>query len=272
MNLIQSHQDKINWKFIVFSGLFVAVFLNLFQPFGINNNNYSLEGLLAISGYGLISSICILIVELMISGGRTMGLKKYGLVWLIMSILFISICSLLYYKVMFEMEFSFYENLLIWILNISLVGLFVLIFWKTIENKKFYNFLFDKEVYVTIPSNYKSDGTLRILAEQLYLVASAGNYIIVYYLENNRINKRMIRNSMKNVESLTSKFPTLIRCHHSFLINTVHVKAYTSKHRNYKVSLHHVQQEIPVSRRSWRKIEKRLNSARLTDLNHTVFK
>ena len=258
MNLIRVNKNTINWSFIIFSGIFVAFFLNFFQPFGISNNNYSLKGLLLISGYGFITSLCILIIEIVSYKIKAITAKKYGLAWLILSILAISICSLLYYTIIFEAKPIIYNSLLVWVTNVALVGLFVLVFWRTIETYQFRSIFIDKKRNLSIPSKYKSDGVLCISPEQLLVVESAGNYVIIYYLKNNFVTKKMIRNSMKNIELLTAKFEKLVRCHQSFLINTEHVKSYNSKNGNYKITLENFLKDIPVSRKLWKEVKKQI--------------
>ena len=56
----------------------------------------------------------------------------------------------------------------------------------------------------------------------LYVGADA-NYINIHYLENDRVKKYQLRNSMKSFEA-DAKKPGLVRCHRSYYVNPRHVK------------------------------------------------
>ena len=56
----------------------------------------------------------------------------------------------------------------------------------------------------------------------LYVSADA-NYINIHYLENERIRKYQLRNSMKSFEADAKKHG-LVRCHRSYYVNPRHIK------------------------------------------------
>ena len=56
----------------------------------------------------------------------------------------------------------------------------------------------------------------------LYVSADA-NYINIHYLENDRIRKYQLRNSMKSFEADARKHG-LVRCHRSYYVNPRHIK------------------------------------------------
>ena len=62
--LINSPRAK--WKFVLIPGLFVILFLNIFQPFTIHNQDQSFLFMLILSGYGLIGSLILFFNEFLL--------------------------------------------------------------------------------------------------------------------------------------------------------------------------------------------------------------
>ena len=72
---------------------------------------------------------------------------------------------------------------------------------------------------------HDENGTLRFSIQQedlLYLEAS-DNYVTIYYSDNTKISKFLVRNTLKNFEN-TLKGNNLIRCHRSYMVNFDKVK------------------------------------------------
>lgn len=81
---------------------------------------------------------------------------------------------------------------------------------------------------------------LQILEEDLICVSSADNYVEVTYLINTELNKKLLRTTLKNMET---QLPQLMKVHRSHLINPIHFKAW--KNAN---TLLLTQIEVPVSK------------------------
>lgn len=59
---------------------------------------------------------------------------------------------------------------------------------------------------------------LSIRSEMVYYLESADNYVTIYYINGAKLDKMMIRNTLKNIEwRFLDK--GLVRCHRSFIIN-----------------------------------------------------
>lgn len=82
---------------------------------------------------------------------------------------------------------------------------------------------------------------------QLLYVKSEGNYLEAYYLQNQKVEKKLIRNSLKALkEQLPDKY--FFRAHKSYLINLQHVFKVEGNARNLELILENVETRIPVSR------------------------
>lgn len=79
-------------------------------------------------------------------------------------------------------------------------------------------------------------------------ISAADNYVEVYYLENGSVRKTLIRNSLKNVESMLVHKPDFFRCHRSFLVNLHNIQKVEGNARGYLLHLFPGLPAIPVSR------------------------
>ncbi|MCQ2323462.1 MAG: LytTR family transcriptional regulator [Paludibacteraceae bacterium] len=64
----------------------------------------------------------------------------------------------------------------------------------------------------------KGDLKLSIRSDMVYLVEAADNYVTIFYLVNDKLEKMMIRNSLRNMEWRFADYG-LIRCHRSYMVN-----------------------------------------------------
>ena len=67
---------------------------------------------------------------------------------------------------------------------------------------------------------YDEKGDLRLSAkpENVYFLEAADNYVIIHYLSAGKMEKLIIRNSLKNIE-WRFRDRGLIRCHRSYVVN-----------------------------------------------------
>lgn len=64
----------------------------------------------------------------------------------------------------------------------------------------------------------KGDLKLSIRSDMVYLVEAADNYVTIFYLVNDKLEKMMIRNSLRNMEWRFADYG-LMRCHRSYMVN-----------------------------------------------------
>lgn len=92
---------------------------------------------------------------------------------------------------------------------------------------------------ITLTGENKLD-ILQIYITDLICVSSADNYIEVSYLKGNVLQKKLLRNTLKNIQEET---PSLLKVHRSHLINPIHFKEWKSASL---LGLTHM--EIPISK------------------------
>lgn len=94
----------------------------------------------------------------------------------------------------------------------------------------------------------KTKDSFLVNPESVFYIESAGNYIRIVYLENDQVRKKLLRSTIKQVEDLLQSHPVFIRCHRAFIVNTNHILSVSGNAQGYKLSLHSIEETIPVSR------------------------
>jgi len=97
------------------------------------------------------------------------------------------------------------------------------------------------------------DIELQLQAPELIYLQSDGNYLDVYYLNGGELQKKVIRNRLKALES---QLPAVLffRCHNRFIVNGQHIIKVEGNARNLMLHLKSVPEGIPVSRTRAREI------------------
>ncbi len=121
--------------------------------------------------------------------------------------------------------------------------------------------LYNKDDYTNkillIQSEYKRN-SLNIESANLLYIQSSDNYLDIYYLENNKVNHRFVRNTLSWIEK-SKLHPDLVRCHRSFIININNVLSVKSNPSGYKVIMKYIKRDIPLSRKYRNKVLSLLN-------------
>ena len=114
------------------------------------------------------------------------------------------------------------------------------------------------EEEITIESDNKSEN-LTIKLKDLVLVKSANNYIEIFW-SGEGIQKRLIRNTLTNIENQLKKYGNLIRCHRTALINIHHIEEKKGGSQGLLIKMKGIDELIPVSRQYKIKIKEHLPS------------
>ena len=72
--------------------------------------------------------------------------------------------------------------------------------------------------------------------EQVLLLKSEDNYTSIYYLQNDKVEKKLIRNTLKNLEEQL-EFPGLIRIHRSYMVNLQKIVSVKKAKRGFEVTV-----------------------------------
>ena len=258
-------------------GVFIAAFCVLIKPFGLDRLSTAKQ-----LGYGLVSFlVCsfyiLLLPELLKKILRNKGWKVYKeMLWVTLIILSLTIANYFYSGFAFEAGYAFdwasfwlvlfYTSLVAVIPAITIILYKQLFLYKKVVREVA---IMDAEIVsghslwkyrtnpdmLTISSESGNDGLNTDVNDFIFLMSS-GNYIEVYYMKDNEVRKKLIRNSISKVACEVSSFPQLVRCHRSYIINLNRIIHVSGNLQGYQLQFERVDQLIPVSR-SYTKIIKR---------------
>lgn len=246
-------------------GCFIALFLIIFQPFGTANFKMDYKSLF-LSGYGILT---FLIFSLAFIGlprlFPTVIIEEKWVVWkqillLIAALSLTLLACYVYQAVWFGWNMSFLKfwYFFITVLPISIFPCVMIAMLDYIYQLQKHQALannFNQQVKpqptnTTLlhfkDENNKLDFVLPL--DQLIFIQAANNYVEINYLEGEQIKKHLLRNSIKNIENQLA-YPTIKRCHRSYLVNMDKVGRITGNAQGYKIHFpFSAEFVVPVSR------------------------
>jgi len=92
------------------------------------------------------------------------------------------------------------------------------------------------------------DEFLEIAWQSILMVQAAENYVDVVYESEGKISNKLLRKSMKQIETDVADFPALLRCHKSYVVNLQRVMRTSGNAQGYRLHLDAGSLEVPVSR------------------------
>ena len=109
----------------------------------------------------------------------------------------------------------------------------------------------ESEKLISIESKLKKE-ELSFYPNQFIYAAADGNYIAFYLNIENKITKKLIRNSISNVEQQLSTIPFFFRIHRAYIVNIKMINSQKGNTLGYRLKLSGIDNEIPVSRQKTR--------------------
>lgn len=110
------------------------------------------------------------------------------------------------------------------------------------------------EQVVFTSENRKETATYNV--NDIILLRSDGNYVEIYSRSGKAVSKKLIRQTLSNLEGTLSGFPQFIRPHRCYLVNTAYYKKLSQASGNYMLSLYWLDFDIPVSRNKYSELRK----------------
>lgn len=90
---------------------------------------------------------------------------------------------------------------------------------------------------------------IEVEASSILFLTSESNYVKVLHLDAaGKVQSRMIRQTMSNVEAQLNAYPGIIRCHRAFIVNLQHVRHATSSPSGLQLTLDATTLHVPVSK------------------------
>jgi DNA-binding LytR/AlgR family response regulator len=101
--------------------------------------------------------------------------------------------------------------------------------------------------HIEIMSDNESDN-FRIQVSEIIYSKSADNYVEIGYHDEGIVKKKMVRNTLRNIEQQLSDFNNFIRTHRTSLVNIQYIDKLNKNFNSYWLSLDKTKETIPVSR------------------------
>lgn len=103
----------------------------------------------------------------------------------------------------------------------------------------------DSEIFVET-KNEAENFTLSI--NQFLFAKADGNYVEFYLTVEEKVQKKLCRITLTQIEEQLAGFSTVARTHRAYLVNTQHIKKVQGNAQGLQLSLDAVPEKIPVSR------------------------
>jgi DNA-binding LytR/AlgR family response regulator len=89
---------------------------------------------------------------------------------------------------------------------------------------------------------------IRLQISEIIFVKSADNYVEIGFRDGGEIRKKMVRNTLKNIEKQLKEFNNFVRTHRSSIVNIQYIDKLNKNFNNYWLTLIDTKETIPVSR------------------------
>jgi len=253
---------KSQWKVVIFITMLPVVFFFLFKPFGLIANFNDPIIVFAFLGFGVVTAIVIYLFSILLPYMFKNSFEKLtvggAIIYYLSLFLCISIANYIY-KCGLE-GFTVFSWTDAWtiIYRTSIIGiapLIMIIIWHrnsvlkdNLEMAEQINLKLTKSTIsnFTIHSENKKKA-IQLQYKDLLFIASADNYVEVFYIHNYNFKKKIVRNTLKNVElQINNQF--VVRCHRSYIVNLKKVISASGNSKGLFLELENVEKKIPVSK------------------------
>ena len=269
LSYLKSARDK--WLTILISGIFCSLFLLYFKPFGITNYDpnfqIDLEFVLVVFFAGLVMMLSLAFTEFVL---RPIFIKNWtyanAILWFVVAMVFVSSAIFLQYNWLgnwHDLRLSSYLN---FIPNVSLIGAFsvgaLVLYFEYKGVKSAYVLSLNDREALSEKIQFSSENQKEQLVlglDQLLYLESEDNYVAIYFYHNDKVEKVLIRNSLKGVlNEVENRW--LLQCHRSFLVNLNQVIHVSGNNHGLELKLNHLKKPLPVSRKYVAEIREKLEA------------
>ncbi len=272
-----SFKNELAILFFISVGVFL--FILFFQPFPLDNLDYN-ERLLYVTGFGGIIFLwgCIVLVftPVFIPKWFKSSEQEIGPSFILsIVLLIITVTSFAFYiryvgKTYLSLYIMFKTALVCLLPVIILIILYKnkslerIIEILQIQNNLYLLKIKEFEISgedekIDIFSENKAD-KLSLRYRNIVSIKSADNYIEIYYLEKDMVEKKLLRNTLKNIELELAHRKSFIRCHRTSIINVLYIEKLVRNYSGYSLKMSCFDDEIPVSRQYLMQVKEAINS------------
>ena len=257
------------WGIILSISLFISFFMVFFQPFGLHDLESERKSLL-LAGYGLVT-FCVMFVNMIFLPLIFPGIFKEErwtvfreFIWLLWIVITISSGNYVYSDLLSIVHwtgikgFFFFGGFTLSIAIIPIVGVIILSHNRLLNK----NLIASGEINQLIEDHQAgrmNNNKLVITSENenqkietpastLICFESEGNYVNTWYIEEGKIVRSLIRNTLKNIEPQIQEAGNLFKCHRAYIINLSYIEKVNGNSQGYRLQMKYLDKEIPVAR------------------------
>ncbi|MCQ2312953.1 MAG: LytTR family transcriptional regulator [Paludibacteraceae bacterium] len=224
-----------SWWLVVGTALYLELFILIFEPFRsrvlVNNDwEYLLWTTIVVGIFMAVIGISRLLMHYY-GKKRGISIVAYAF-WIfievsVITLIFSLMLMLVFWYVAKEYEWTFFvlfKDILLGTAFTLLMPYTILLLSFAYVNAKNevvrLNGLSDQKALPDMYHFYDERGELKLSVrpEMVYYIESADNYVTIYYINGAKLDKLMIRNTLKNIE-WRFRDKGLVRCHRSYIIN-----------------------------------------------------
>lgn len=103
-----------------------------------------------------------------------------------------------------------------------------------------------------------STENLNLRVRDVAFIKSADNYVEIFFKEGDQFKKKLIRNTLKNIEQQLKPYTGFIRCHRICIVNAYHVEKLNKELNTHWLTITGYDEQIPVSRQYLLKLKETL--------------
>lgn len=260
------------WIFVSSIGGFLALFLIVFQPFGVSNYDphFSIDRtfLFSMLAFGLVVSAALAINEFILRPAVLPAPTRSQIVaWLAWVYVLVATVAFLFYNFLGDWHdfkwssyFGFIRDVGL-VISFPIAGFILYIRHEALRSR----FIRLNSAPPAAPSmrllHLASDNgkdVLTLASGNLLYLESQDNYLAVVYLDNGIRRSHLIRSTLKRIEALSE--PELLRCHRSFVVNLQRVRSCRGNRHGLQLGLEGADEPVPVSRGYTEEVLRRLGA------------
>lgn len=244
----------------------VFLFVLFFQPFPLDKFDFN-NRLLFVAGLGTIVFLFMVFVRFFVhlliqkydQSDQESGLSSFmgGFIILALS----AVAFAFYLRYVGQISISFY--IMFKIVLICLAPTVALNQYDTFKELKEQNasLLQEKEMILGKVGKYEEDyltksiefisenssENLNLLIADIAFIKSADNYVEIVYKEGDIFRKKLIRNTLKNIEQQLKQYSNFVRCHRICIVNVHYIEKLNRNYSNHWLTIKGFNERIPVS-------------------------
>jgi DNA-binding LytR/AlgR family response regulator len=263
--IISSLYDELGLLLSISFGIFL--FILFFQPFPLNRFDFN-NNLLFVAGFATIVFLVMFLVRIVapwiiqnnyqsindsvipayLSGFSMLALNSVAFAFYLRYVGLVSISFFVMLKVaLICLSPSIILRIYDIINNLRLQNE-SLIFEKKIIQKQIEKY---EEDYLNKSIDFISENnteTLNILVADVVLIKSADNYVEIVYKDGFNFSRKLIRNTLKNIEQQLRHYSNFIRCHRICIVNLHYIEKLNTSYNSHWITIKGYNEQIPVSR------------------------